>query len=897
MNIKILLFVVILIPAVSASECPKNVYYLTPDYVFADGNMIFKHIDMDLSKDGFQNILRARPGELVTVEVEWVWGPSCPDCTVYINSFGGWDSGNDIMKLYSGPKGGVSSTSRIPVSFHAPNISGVYKFRVIFAYDKEYAADFDGSNLCSAAECQTRGECTILIAEGDINVTILTAAGTIPLSIEITSPQTTAVSGILKANVGTVIPIHAAIGRPPNTTIDIAVRIDDSEVSTLLPYSWNTFNSTLGDHRIVVTAKDGSGNLARDEIKVRLLNRTGTYGVIPPLVWRQRIKGTVNDLDISERGSYIIAGSDGGLVYLFDRTGKKLWEHALLNPINSVALSSGGANLLSASGNVLYYFSGDGALLWNYSGSTEIKRVAMNRDGDRIAFASGNVLYYLNRNGALLWTYSTSSPITSTAVNADGSKVASASGNVLYYFKGDGSLIWTYSGFTEIQSVAMNRDGDRIAFASGGVLYYMDDQASLLWNFTDITDVAISSDGRLILAKSNNILLAINKGGSVIWQEVSENTLGTISLSPDGKFLTYSEGESVFLRDNSRITISDRSRIWIYAAIVILAVLAAGIFVKKKKIPFVLQKVRIKRAESEEGSRESPLVIVPAEAATLKIRVINDKTKRPTKAAKILIGDRTTDTDENGEAVLKGVQFGEHIVTVKKDSYQAIQKTCVVGGGKNFVEIALTSKIKPTSKNEETLKRIMYNLSREYENVSTHDTCLPNYYKSVGERIVEFLETLSYSPELIEAEEQREFIDSFIEVGAMTCNGLLDVMTDWRNIKLYQAASELEKTECNAKELQVDALHAVFASPESLRLEIESRLSTLDSKMMEHMNKLTIIPVSTLWQVSKELLRESSTASGHRKLAMLFFANVLTRYTNDMFESEEIVKRLKFALL
>ncbi|MEE9474759.1 MAG: hypothetical protein V3V36_03720, partial [Candidatus Hydrothermarchaeaceae archaeon] len=116
-------------------------------------------------------------------------------------------------------------------------------------------------------------------------------------------------------------------------------------------------------------------------------------------------------------------------------------------------------------------------------------------------------------------------------------------------------------------------------------------------------------------------------------------------------------------------------------------------------------------------------------------------------------------------------------------------------------------------------------------------------------------------------------------------------------IKLYQAASELEKTECNAKELQVEALHAVFASHESLRLEIESRLSTLDNKMMEHMNKLTIIPVSTLWQVSKELLRESSTASSHRKLAMLFFANVLTRYTNDMFESEEIVKRLKFALL
>jgi len=819
MNIKILLFVVLLIPTVSASECPKNVYYLTPEYVFADGNMVFKYIDMDLSKDGIQNILRVRPGELVTVEVSWAWGPNCPDCTVYINSFGSWAPDNDIMKLYSGPKGGASSVSRTPISFLAPDTPGEYEFRIIFAYDKEYAADFDGSNLCSTAECQTRGECSILIAEGDINVTMLTPAGTIPLSLKITSPKTTEVSGILKANVGAIIPIHADINIPPNTTVNITVKIDDNEVSSLLPYSWNTFDSSVGSHRIVVTAKDETGNLAYDEFMVLLQNRTGAYGVIPPLLWRQRIKGIVNDIDISEKGSYIVAGSDDGFVYLFDRGGRKIWEYPLSGPVNSVALSSGGKNLLSASGNVLYYFNEDG------------------------------------------------------------------------------SLIWTYSSSTEIKSVAMNRDGDRIALTSGNVLYYVDDLASLLWNLTDITDVAISSDGRLILAKSDNILLAINKGGSIIWQEVSENILGTISISPDGKFLTYSEGESVFLRDNSRITISERSRIWIYAAIMILAVLAVGIFVKRKRISFVLQKIRIKRAESEEGGREAPLTTAPVEVATLKIRVINYKTKRPIKAAKTLIENRITVTDENGEATLKDVRFGERTITVEKELYQPTQKTCVVGEGKNFVEIGLTPKVMATSKNEETLKGIMYNLSKAYESVSSYDTCLPNYYKSIGGRIIEFLEMLSYSPELIEAGERKEFIDSFVEVGSMTCNGLLDVMTDWRNVKLYQAASELEKTECDAKEVKIEALHAIFTSPESLGREIESRLSTLDNRMMEHMSKLTIIPVSTLWQVSKELLSESSTASGYRKLATLFFANVLTSHTNDMFEKEEIVKRLEFSLL
>jgi hypothetical protein len=277
--------------------------------------------------------------------------------------------------------------------------------------------------------------------------------------------------------------------------------------------------------------------------------------------------------------------------------------------------------------------------------------------------------------------------------------------------------------------------------------------------------------------------------------------------------------------------------------------------------------------------------------------VTNNKTKRPIKAAKILSGNRVVYTDENGEAVLEDIQFGEHTVTVEKESYQPGQEARVVGEGKNIVEIALIPKVSVTSKTEETLKGITHKLSREYESVSNYDTCLPNYYKSIGERIVEFLKTLSYSPEFIKAENREELLDSFVEAGSVTCSGLQDVISDWRNVKLYQVASELEKSECGAKEVRVEALHALLASPESLRHQIENRLSELDKKMMERMNELTIIPVSTLWQVSKELLRESLTASGYRKLATLFFANVLIDYTGDMLENEEIVKRLKFAIL
>jgi hypothetical protein len=895
MYLRVLLFAIILIPTASASMCPKNIYYLTPGYSFADGNVIFSHMDMDLSKSGIQNIAKVPPGELTTAEIAWGWGSNCPDCTVYINSFGSWDTDKDIMKLYSGPKGEFPSDSKIPISFMTPNTPGVYKFRVIFAYDKEYALDFDGSNLCSEAECQAREECSVLIAEGDINVTTLGAEGTTPLSVELTSPKTTAVSGILKANVGAVIPINADVKAPPNTTVDITIEIDDQEVSGFLPYSWNTFNSSEGTHWIVVIAEDENGTRAYDEIEVLLLNKTGEYGAIPPLVWKQRIKGTVNDLDISEKGDYIVAGSIEGFAYLFDRSGKKLWEHDLSASINSVSIDALGERLLFASGSILYYLNGEGLLVWNYTNPTEINSVAMNREGSRIALSSENVLYYLTGNGSLLWTYSTSNPINSIAINSDGSKVASASGNVLYYFSEDGALNWTYSSTTEINSVAMNRDGNRIAFTSGNVLYYMDNLASLLWNLTDITDVALSSDDSLILAKSDNILHVVNNRGSVLWKEISENAMGTISVSPQGKFLVYSEGDSIFLRDNSHVTIAEQPIIEIYAVVALLAILVVGIFVKRKGISSTLSKIGIKRAEAEKGDKEAAPAHV--EVATLKIIVTNNKTKKPIKGAKVLSGNKVTYTNDNGKAIFEDVQFGEYTVIVEKEAYQPSQETRAVGEGENLIEIALIPQVGATGKNEEALKGIMYNLSKEYESVSNYDTCLPNYYKSIGERIVEFLEMLSHSPEFFEAENREEILDSFVEAGAVTSSGLREVISDWRNVKLYQAASELEKSQCDAKAVEVKKLRASLTNPEALRHEIERRLSELDKKMMDHMNELTIIPVSTLWQVSKDLLRESLAASGYRKLALLFFANILTEYTDNMLEDAEIIKRLKFAIL
>jgi hypothetical protein len=892
------MLIILLVPLVSASPCPKHTHILTPDFNFADGALIFKHLDMDASKQGIQSLIITKPGELITAEVSWLWGPTCPDCTVYVNSFGSWAPAKEVSKVFSGYKGKVTTSSTIPIIFYSPSEPGIYKFRVIFAFDQAPSADFYASNLCTEDECRKRGECHVLIAEGEINVTAPTVNDTLPPSLEIVSPISTAISGIYKAELGSVITIDARADKRVNFTVEI----DGKKVSDMVPYSWNTFNLTEGKHRIVVTAIDARKNAVSDEITVILINKTLIYGAQPPLLWTREVVGEVKDIALSSSGGLASAGTEKGFFYLFNKTGEEKLAVKFPGPISKISSSLDGGYIAVSSGKFLYYFLSNGSELWNTSFPLDISDISVSFDGKYIAVGSGNILYYLDNKGVKQWSYSTSNNIVSVSTSAEGDYIAVASGNVIYYLTGNGSLEWTFSAPKNIRSLSMTSDSSHIAATTGDIIYYLDNVASLLWNQSgeNLKEIHVTSNGETIFANSDRTIMAMDKMGTKIWRYLADGEIKSLAVSPEGDYVLYSAGKTIYLLDNSKpVVVKGPSRVkYILLAVIVVSAVAI-ILSQRKRLKIVIPaRARAKKPEVTAPKVEEK-VIPKEERGHLTVKVSNSKTKRPVKLAKIKLGEKVRETDIRGEAIFDDLPLGRSEISVEKELYEPYNEFFNIET-ESSLQIELTPKTDLPPQLREQLQAGSNMLKAAYEKVSSMDICLPSYYVSIGERLTSLIEVAAWSPELFTSEKMREeTLNKLVRYYLKICAEISEIIVDWRNVKIYRAASELEEKPCEAHDIldRIEELEDLESLMGSRALTLEENLRAVDKTIMSKMGELTIIPVSSLWNIARILSEEAKEKQGVEKAVLVFLSYLLLDFTKGMLDNENTKARLKYALV
>jgi WD40 repeat protein len=98
--------------------------------------------------------------------------------------------------------------------------------------------------------------------------------------------------------------------------------------------------------------------------------------------------------------------------------------------------------------------------------------------------------------------------------------------------------LWSYRTGAEINDVAISSDGSLIVAGSGDKkIYSLDQDGRLLWSYEaeeTITSVAISSDAEWIGAGSNNGKIFIfNREGRLIWQHPTGTSIRNIAISKD----------------------------------------------------------------------------------------------------------------------------------------------------------------------------------------------------------------------------------------------------------------------------------------------------------------------------------------------------------------------------
>jgi hypothetical protein len=150
------------------------------------------------------------------------------------------------------------------------------------------------------------------------------------------------------------------------------------------------------------------------------------------------------------------------------------------------------------------------------------------------------------------------------------------------------------------------------------------------------------------------------------------------------------------------------------------------------------------------------------------------------------------------------------------------------------------------------------------------------------------VEGMFHTPGLFQEDELNEFVEKALRV----CKDLSEIMVDWRNIRIYKAASVLEEKTCEAKDL-IEKL-------DDLKLpefhSVEEKLRKTDMLITNKMEEFTILPVSNLWNISKSLVEMASQESGLKRASSLLFAEILLFYVEEMLNNKEIGERLKLAI-
>jgi hypothetical protein len=885
-------FIIIFLTTVTVQgaepKCTPYTHFVAPGFDYK-GIIKFDGMDLDLKKDGLQRTLVVAPGEKMAAQAGWTFGTACPGCRFYVNVFGSWNPETEIAKLYSGPIGSVSSSEVSPFFFRAPKVPGEYVVRAVFILGDGYADDFHASNL----KFSCSGDQHIFVMDSFLNV-----SGEY-LGVEILSPPSG--RGVVEESLGDTVVINASIH---GNATEVVVFIDGKNVSNKLPYTWNTANESQGLHVVAVEAA-GNNTRAREEVTVELSNLS-KVGKPPSVTWVKEFNNGFVEAQLSGDARLVLILADDTL-YLYRQKGDPVWRKSLRG-ITQVAISREGSALAAASEKLFLYLSASGEVLWNRTFPEKISSIALTPSG-KAAVAFGKEIYYLDALGRRLWNISLEETIDTITAPGEESIAVSAK-NRIYLLSNGSSIRWSYLAPGDVKAIASTPAGTVAAATEKDLLYLS--EGTLKQSFPangSIVSVALSSGGRNIITAAGRVL-RLYQNGTLLWSKETRSPVKNVFLSEDASILVYSEDGRIVL---SRIEPEKRGGVYItgmktygvVAALVAIAAVGLILYSRRKKPK--------KEVPPPTGKKEIQVELEPVSEdlkilgeGSLMVHVLNSKTKKPVIRARIRLDGRFKETDEKGQALFEDVGKGRYSLRVERESYKPIKAEHVFRGPEEQIRLELTPVIGLREEDETRLKAALEEVKRSYSAVSHLDSCLPGYFKSIAENIVDFVETSSDLPGDFKFD-YSYLIEGLVSISEEVCKDLSEIILDWRNVKLYEVGGGPGE-DCPAKAFGDIGKMEKAASDPGRFLDIHMRaisrrLTLLDSEITDKIGELTIIPLSGIWRIAQKLVehaRQSTGQGGKEELRAsigLIFADSLLEYVEEMLQKENVLGRMRHQIL
>ncbi len=892
------------------ASCTVHKYYPTRDYDFANGNTIFHYLDMDPFMPDIQDAAVLSPGQNGLAEVRWSWGSQCQDCNVSVGAFGSWSEG-ELARLFEGIKGQRPGAYVVPIPYKAPSAPGLYRLRVIFSYGAQ-VTDFNATNLCGETQCEG-GKCNLLIADGLVNVTPLSTEDSIPPAVKIIRPKGASVGGVVMDYIGEEIFIEALVDDPYAA---VSVLIEGKKVAEGLPFGLNTTTMGEGLYRVTVTAVDKAQNQGQDEVFIQLINRSLVTGRQPLELWSTQMQGRVTGTELSGDGRRLAIAEEPNTLHLLDGNGADYWSFSAPGSITALSMSRDGESLAFATSNAVYILGKDGSVAWNYTAPEWVNAISMSGDGKVISLAAGFTIYALE-DGSMIWNFTAKGGANGLAMSEKGEITALVVGPDLYALGRFGLLEWNYTAPEGINSISMSRDGSLIAVAAGSSVYTLKGRdGSMAWNYTApavVTAVALDGNGELLALATGGYTALLDATGEPLSSFWVGDT--SIKLSSSGEYIASSSGSGVRYFHNP-------AEAPLVYELVLLAILLVGLAIwKAKGLLLPRREVVLERPKEAEVSvpevlppvvekkpKKKPKVgpeVKPLATGELRLRVRSAVSGGAISGATVTIdGDRGR-TDAKGAVLFERLPSKAYRITVASPLFAPLGQEYTLKEGSELLEIKLAPVAKLTPEQQERLHEAVSSLRTRFEQFATFDTTIPCYYRCVGDRLTDLVVGLSGRPEyFLEAPERYSlFMEELVGMVETVCERLSEIMVDWKNIMLYKTTTDLAPVCCILKPpLELgDEIPSFIRDPEAYTRRnfraVQERLANVDSLITTELERLTILPISSLWKVSDGFLSKAREERGARKAVLVIAADTVLNYVQDMLKRPEILERLKRGII
>lgn len=304
----------------------------------------------------------------------------------------------------------------------------------------------------------------------------------------------------------------------------------------------------------------------------------------------------------------------------------------------------------------------------------------------------------------------------------------------------------------------------------------------------------------------------------------------------------------------------------------------------------------------------------------LKALVLDSMSQTPIPNVIVHAGHETRQTDGSGEATF-ALKRGDPC-TVHTSGVPDLYASASTDGGDNndtgvasasatsVATILLSSIVRPDQEQDAKLRSIRQAFDDRYREVSSYDRCIPGFYRSVAQRLIEYVRGITAIHFVRGKNAPKEVMDRLIPVIELVCSELSEIMVSKRNIDLYAANRDAagaggtgnagNGSECSASPVSHDSLTELLADPSGFVADVlpgvQQLLTTIDNDITSKTRDMAVLPIAGVWSIAKGLLSEQS--GGEIDYAMrILVADALLRYAKEMYENPEIVKRLKKGIL